>query len=227
MTTLLYFLRAGENEELRFSLRSVHQNFPHSRVVVVGDRPDWLTNVDFVKGNRSADKWRNVHGNLRLACKEAAGEWVVMNDDFFVTRPVCDAPSWHRGTLENHLAAIRARGAWYRSLNMTLIVLRQLGFETPLSYELHVPVRMESEKLAEVLRFGRRSPDLPQWRTMYGNYWDVPSHQSTDVRVRKNRGLLPPGTFVSTSDIVFKGSPAGRQLRAMFPDPSPYEKEGP
>lgn len=226
MKTILYFVRDGENEELRYSLRSL-KYIPHDRVIIVGGKPEWVTNVDFIPGNRYADKWRNVYNNLEIACKETPGDWVVMNDDIYFLRPTITIPSWYRKTLTNHINSFaNPRGAWYRSLCSTRDLLQALGIPNPISYELHIPVEMNSKKLAYALQIGRHLPDLPQWRSMYGNLWKIEAVQAPDVRVREDTGNLPRTLFASTNDVVFGRAPAGRQLRAMFPDESPYEQPG-
>src|SRR5690606_9190627 len=107
VTTVLYFVKDGErNEELRYSLRSL-ANFDHDRVVIVGGKPSWVTGVDFFRGNRFPGKWGNVYDNLRIACEHVDGEFVVMNDDIFITRPTTLLPSLHRGSLTDHLAKVR------------------------------------------------------------------------------------------------------------------------
>lgn len=226
MRTLLYFVRAGRNEELRYSLRSVEKNFPHDRIVVVGDKPEWLVNVEFHQGNAQADKWRNVYSNLMLATKRVPGSWVVMNDDFFVLQPTVELGSWYRGLLVDHLRLIKyRRGAWYRSLVATEKMLLDMGFDRPRSYELHLPVEMEAQKLGEVLKLGRYMNDLPQWRSLYGNYWGVSAVQHVDVRLGMHDNVAGY-RFVSTNDNVFDKGGVGAQVRAMFKTPSKYEKDG-
>ena len=37
----------NDSEELRYSLRSL-KNIPHQKVILVGEKPEWVTNVEFI-----------------------------------------------------------------------------------------------------------------------------------------------------------------------------------
>lgn len=224
---VVYFVRRGANEELRFSLRSLAANLPHERVWIVGDKPPWVQGVQFVQGNRlGGSKWRNVYDNLRLAAEHVeADRFVVMNDDFHITHPTTAEalPTWHRCLLTAHIP--KTSGHWRRSLESTLAFLIACGFEAPLSYELHLPVVMERAKLGEVLAEARHQTPLipPQWRTLYGNWWHVPTTPApADVKVGR-RTVWQPGGFVSTSDMSWPASEAGRWVRKHFATAGPYE----
>lgn len=229
--TLLYFVRRGENESLRYSLRTL-SNLPHDRLVIVGHAPGWVQNAEVIRGNKHASKWLNVFGNLRIASRELAGEtFVVMNDDFFIMQPMRELPSWHRGPLADHLEPIRS-GAWRRSLVATLDFFLDHGNTDPLSYEAHIPVEMEADKLGVVLdlaaewstlRKGRR--DLPQWRTLYGNWWQVPAVRRADVKLNTTDSEWDPSAgIVSTNARTFRDHPVLRKMRASLSEPSPYER---
>lgn len=224
---VVYIVKRGDvNDELRYSLRSL-ANLPHGQVWIVGHKPKWVVDVRFVQGNRFVDKWLNVFDNLRIACDAVEAErFIVMNDDFFVTRPVEKAPSWHRCSLDAHIQRVKP-GTWKASLVAARSFLTKAGFTDPLSYEVHVPVEMEREKLGEVLQLaGPRSRWLPppQWRTVYGNYWRVRSRQMPDTKVRTPLQRWEPGrTFVSTDDATFAKAQVGDWLRSRFAEPSPYE----
>ena len=109
-------------------------------------------------------------------------------------------------------------------LERTLEVLRGEGIEEPLSYNLHVPMRMEREHLREALKF-EGSP-----RTLVGNLFGYGGRQAKDVKVHRNinaaqrsydwtRGRSP---FLSTNDQTFAEVRSGK-LSEMFPDRSPFE----
>lgn len=220
---LVYFVRRGENPELRFSLRSAAAHLPHERVWIVGDKPNWVTGVEFIQGNRRGTKWLNVFDNLRIAAADVdADRFIVMNDDFFITEPVdAEIPAWHRGPLADHIR--RTRSDWNASLVATLKFLRANGFPAPLSYEIHAPVVMEREKLGVVLDAASGKGIPPQWRTIYGNWWHIPAERAPDVKVRRDRPF-EPATFFSTSDMTFASTAVGRWIRQHFPTPSPYER---
>lgn len=220
---ILYFVRKGENEELRYSLRSL-RNLPDVECVwIVGDKPAWVTGVEFLQGNRHMLKSANVYDNLRIACREIPhDELVICNDDFYVTAPVESLPSLHRGLLKDHY--LHCAGAWRRSLHQTYRWLTKEGIKAPLSYELHIPVRMDRLMLGEVLERaddGIRPPK--QWRTLYGNVYSIESTKAPDVRLHVGTKKLPT-PFASSEDGVFVRGKYAAQLEKLFPEASPYER---
>jgi len=82
----VYICRGGENEELRYSLRSVVNSFPDSAVWVVGGIPKWYSG-NKISIEQNAGKWANAVNNLNAITEspDIPEEFVLMNDDFFIT----------------------------------------------------------------------------------------------------------------------------------------------
>ncbi|HRN29777.1 MAG TPA: hypothetical protein PK890_08770, partial [Terrimesophilobacter sp.] len=102
---LVYLVRPGNNNpELRMSLRSL-KNFPHGKVWIVGHKPNWVANVRHIKGNPTNNSHANVFLNVLAACEhpDTPDEFVIMNDDFYITRPIQKIPNWYRSTLTEHM----------------------------------------------------------------------------------------------------------------------------
>lgn len=216
------------NDELRWSLRSVEANYPHGRVWIVGHKPDWLTWVHHIPGNTQRFRHANVFHNILAACRHpnTPDEFVVFNDDFFVTRPVSEAPVWYRRTLKEHLRIPKLRqnpgGWWATSLRTTLTCLRDLGYEDPLSYELHTPFVVNKHLMADTLeRFVDVAPENPpQWRSLYGNLNHIGGIQAGDCKMSRPGPIKYP--FHSTDDSSWRMY-FGVRIKAMFPNPSRYE----
>lgn len=222
---VVYIVKPGDNNpELRYSLRSL-ANMPHGAVYMVGHKPKWVQGVEHIPGNALTVKEHNVHDNLRRACAALnADRFIVMNDDFYVMQPVRALTAAHRGSLAQHVAKLDLKTSWGRSLAVTFAVLIKEGFVDPLSYELHRPVLMERDKLAEVLEIGLEQETWPQWRTMYGNWWKVRANVAPDVKLRTSAQGIPTGPFVSTDDHTFRL--LRPYLDAVFPSAGRYERHG-
>jgi hypothetical protein len=185
---IVYYVRPGEkNEELRYSLRSL-VNLPHERVWVIGHTPRWVTGVESIPGNRGPGGPQHVAiGNLGLACEHVeADSFVVFNDDFYVMEPIEAVPSWHRGPLREW----RRSGAYGLADREAYRRLTAAGIPEPLDWTLHIPLVVERDRLADVLRaMDGRIP--PEWRTMYGNLSGVtgatPSRRGPSCRARTTR----------------------------------------
>lgn len=214
------------NEELRFALRALDKHLPHATVWMVGHKPAWVTGVEYLPGNTARHKRANLWHNLLTACKhpDISEECIIFNDDFLVTAPVEEVPVLYRGTLKEHLTlkrVVRGEPWWRESLKTTLVMLQTLGMDDPISYELHVPFRVNKHAMRETLeRFRHITPDNPpQWRSLYGNLNDMGGKQSADCKAYTRGPVNTP--FHSTDDRTFRYFTA--QLHEMFPEPSRYE----
>lgn len=223
---VVYVVGPGEdNEELRYSLRSL-RNLPHDTVWIAGYTPSWVTGVGRIPVEQAGGKYANGFANIRAAClhPEVSEEFVYFNDDFFVLKPIESMPTYHRGPLRAFLPTMRRRTtrATYTGGRIdTARLIAELGITDPLAYEpIHVPMRFEKAKLLTTLDTGAHLPAL-HYRTLYGNQWAVGGELHSNVKIANTRKRIRHA-FVSTNSRSF-GGPVGAEIRALFPDPSPYE----
>jgi len=230
---VVYPVRPGaRNEELRYSLRSL-VNLPHSTVWLAGYRPPWVEGARHVRVQQGQSKYRNSTANLRAACEhpDLSDQFILMNDDFFIVRPVAAVPTLHRGPVTDVIADYAARhrrsGPYVSGMNDTLRLLRTLGFDEPLSYEMHTPMVVDKHRMLEVLALGADLPVLHK-RTLYGNWCRVGGDQAADVKIRDDRDDWDPaGPFISTAPRPWKIGRVGVWVRSFFPDPGVYEAGSP
>lgn len=233
MVDFLCPIRPGErNEELRIALRSwvANGNLTEADTLwVVGYRPRWLKGVRHLPGNRFAgSKQRNVWDNIRIACEhpDMPEQVVIVNDDFVITEPADVTEIAYRGTLDDHIASLKNRGSWWiESLTSARDYLRGRGIDEPLSYELHRPILVDVARMEQALREAAwHSPDNPpQWRTVYGNRWNICGTMQPDGKIYRRTTTAPTTPFWSTTDQSITTSPIGRAAAALFPEPCRYE----
>lgn len=227
MSAVLIPVRPGDdNNELRFSLRSIEANLEHTEVWVVGYQPNWLTNVEYIPGNNRQAKVANIYHNLLTACQhpDVPDDLIVTNDDFYITKPVTPAIHY-RSTLQEHIdlpKVQRTRGWWWQSLTTTQVCLQALGYTDPLSYELHIPLPIHKQAMAETLdRFKMIQPaNPPQWRTIYGVVNDIGGTPAPDPKAYRAGPVQTP--YHSTTDTSFRHF--YQHFKTQFPEPSAYEK---
>jgi len=237
---VVWVCRTGPNEELRYSIRSVTKNMPHENIVVVGGKPDWYTGKFIpvetftADGQVSKNKYENTKNNIRhiVDNPKISGDFILMNDDFYVLKPIDQLQYYHNGLLADKLAEFRRYTSWstYTGvLTRTMSVLNHLGFIDPLDYTLHVPMMFNKQKLAEVLVH-----PIASIRTLYGNIHKVGGRKMLDVKVHgKNHEYAPKSfdyrnedsVFLSTADRTF-ASVKKNLLGPMFVEPSKYERLG-
>jgi hypothetical protein len=226
----VYICRNGENEELRYSIRSVEKHLPPGRIWVVGGKPDWYTG-NHIPVNQDDSKYDNAIENLRAACesKKIGSSFALMNDDFFAIKPLQEIPTYVGGFIVEKVAlysAIAPRSTYTKRLLRTSIKLGKVGMDLPRDYELHVPMMMNKARLLSVIN---AYPDC-LWRSMYGNIYRVGGIHITDVKyyvrdamkVKSHDYKSSSYPFVSSEDDSFKVLKR-ELLNNMFPNPSRYE----
>lgn len=179
----VYICKDGDNEELKYSIRSVVQNCPVTDVFVVGGKPDWYTG-NYISVNQKYSKYKNAFNNFKTICetKEIPEDFILMNDDFFIMKPTENIVSYYNGTIENKIEqyeSILGRSSYINKLKITQDRLLQLGISNPLNYEIHVPMKMSKQKFCNVLGMNHNL----LYRSIYGNLNKDLSLEMTDVKV--------------------------------------------
>lgn len=179
----VYICRGGENEELRYSLRSLANSFPDASVWVVGGIPKWYSG-NKISIEQNAGKWANAINNLNaiIESPQIPEEFVLMNDDFFIINKIDSIKHYHEGLLLDKIEKyneLKMDPNYVKKLGHTYARLQRMGVENPVSYETHTPMTMLKGRLAEIMQYC--PPSL--WRSMYGNVHYVGGEQIKDVKV--------------------------------------------
>lgn len=229
MADIVYLLKDGPNEELRYSLRSVERNFPADRIIFVGGKPDDITPDIFIKVDQSEPtKWANTRKNLLTAVQndQISEDFWLFNDDFFIMRPYNTTEPEFDDSLWHHIAQIESRHRMNMSKYTLLLrhlckTLRDAGIHEPKNYATHRPMLINRKKALETLQ---RFPSEPMFRALYGNINQIGGHEVKDCKVTP--WLTPDYTnsdVVSTEDVCFAKGDVGRWIRSIFTEPSRWE----
>lgn len=227
---VVYPLKRGvQHAELRYSLRSL-KNLPHDRVFLVGGLPDWATGVEHIQVDRRPTKYKDAAANIAAACNDprVSDPFILMNDDFFVMKPIDQVPVLNRGRVRDVEQTYRTNGIaskYLAGMIQTREELEFLGYEDPLSFELHVPMVVHKQMRLKAIEMGAR---FPVWhaRTAYGALARLEGETIEDVKIH-DRDVHPDHnqTFLSTSDTTFVQGPVGTYIRAKFPYGCQYESQ--
>lgn len=228
----VYLCRHGENEELRYSIRSVVKNTENPQIWLVGGKPSWYTG-NFIKSDQSKDKYENVVNSLNtiVNCDSIPDDFVLMNDDFYIIKPIDKIKTYHGGDFKKKVEIFseNAKSSYYTSLlQNTKKELQDAGIENPLDYAIHVPIELNKQKLSKVIK------TKISVRTMYGNLFNIGGIEIDDVKFHRRatrKWANNPNLnnidieYLSTNDESFVDV-YEYILKDMFKDPSPYEKVG-
>lgn len=225
---LVYICKDGDNEELRYSIRSAVKNLKFHNLWVVGGKPDWYIGNHLPVPQDKA-KYANARKNLATICnsEEISDKFILMNDDFYIIKKVRDVPYMHGGLLKDKLELYRGLSgntSYVAMLNKTLITLSRNFKKDILDYELHVPMVIEKEKLKRVISHS----DL--WRSRYGNTYNVGGTKIQDVKVYLSGSLAKKSydlengksSYLSSSDDSF-ALVKHKLLIDLFPEKTIYE----
>jgi len=202
----VYICKDGSNEELRYSIRSVVESFPNSKIWVVGGKPNWYTG-NYIEVTQNLSKYRNAIENLKALCnsEEISDRFVLMNDDFYIVKNIDSIKDYHGGPLLekiNLYQKLNSNSNYTRKLAATYKKIKSLGIENPLDYELHVPMVMEKEKLKQTLEHNYQF----LWRSIYGNVFNVGGEQMEDVKVYVKGPLVLKSYNIKKDDHIYLSS---------------------
>jgi len=233
---IVYILGTGsvwQNNEIRYSLRSVEKNISDlGNVFIVGEKPDWIQNVFYLPHPDShSEKWKNGFFKIRRACLEEkiSNTFLLMNDDFFIIKKIEaeSYPYYYNGLLSYSEKLHSKKFQTTRAMTAETLGYNNRGL---LNFSIHRPFKYNKEMFYHL-------PGIPlhlkgfSVRSFYANYYNVPAVPSKDPLISPLRSGKDFERIVSGySDFsIFSStarSPAFHNwIRSLFPDPSSFEKK--
>ncbi|MBQ1296477.1 MAG: hypothetical protein IIY21_20690 [Clostridiales bacterium] len=227
---IVYILKNDyEEEELRYSLRSVCLNFPYRKIVFVGGCPgDIKPDIYLSHVQIGATKWERSQSSLikALSCDGLTDDVWLFNDDFFIMDKIKahEDKNYFNGTLEKRVIDLKRNcgkvSGYVNQLDRLRHLLLNANRDT-LSFTLHLPMLINRKKALELLT--DKKFNTPMFRSLYGNYYKIPCEFMEDVKVR-DLEQIPDTPYISTTDEAFRDGKVGEFLRRYFADPCKYER---
>lgn len=237
---LVYPVRGGENEELRYSLRSVAANAAglFRKVWVIGrDLPSWLTGVEIIDAGATGGKQADVRAKVRAAAgdRRVASRIVLMTDDVYLVEPITEWEPFHMGRTSDYISHLAKQGTtvtnsgWLRAVVSTAEWMAEQGYDDILVRQGHRPLLWSKTKLKGALdRYpADRKLDIVGLYDIAGaagvgrHAGNAKIGVSDDAFHQKMAELDIP--WRSSNDKSFRGGLIGEFVRRMFPEPSPFE----
>lgn len=215
----VYICRVGENEELRYSIRSVEKYLPNHDIWVVGGKPNWYIG-NYIEVEDTGNKFQNINKCYKAIIDDEriSNDFIVMNDDFFILSPKNNF-NYYSGYLKdkiiNHVQ-INGISPYSRALRTAIEALKKRGIKEPLNYDIHTPMTLNKAKLAQVIDLSLAP------RSVYGNIFISNGLNIEDVKIYKHTSDINlNGDFISTEDNSFRL--IQEKIMALFPSPSRLE----
>ena len=139
MNDIVYILRMGKNEELRYSLRSVEKNFQYRKIWFYGGKPQDIQPDNFERVFQEGEtKWQKVRNTLVLICQNdnITEDFWLFNDDFFIMEKVENPVNYYDGTLADRIKQIESaifgqQSEYSKRLRHLLETLQNAGIDEP------------------------------------------------------------------------------------------------
>lgn len=206
------------DNELRISIRSMVKNTPVKKIIIVGHKPDFLTNVIHIPFKDGPRKAFNIHQKTLAACGEAE-EFVQAADDHFVLKPTEFKEYYHGGPIREK----KYHGSYGRIAYNTKQVLPEGLF-----YNLHMPMKMKASEYKEIM--GQYDWEKTDYlvKSLYANNIPVEGIHSTDCKIRDHMRRQGIEKFISDRGFLSVGDGGlsvdmRRMLFEMFPEKCCYE----
>lgn len=211
MIVLPYIHTPDNGKELRYMLRSLKNLVGFDgEVMIVGDREKWFQNIQHIPCRRLSKKpYLDQAMKMKLACDYAPETFIAMQDDIYFTEPV-EAGAYYIGELTDEFTSIHKRSKKY-----TKDMLLDMGLGIR-DFEAHAPILVERVRLLTALSYVMQNEPPLQWRSMYGNLWDIDAELFEDKKTRTHQ--LKEGKIISTNFYT-------SELHKLFPEPSIYESD--
>lgn len=224
---IVYILkRELDTDELKYSLRSVEENFPIRKVWFVGGQPKGFQNVVRLQHEQIGNcKWELIRSSMWKAvnAEDLTEEFFLFNDDFFVMKPV-DTDSFVNfvdGTLSRRIDELHAEkgmNPYCRTLFKLEQELRTMK-EPTMNFDVHLPMLLNIEQVKATLY----KCSSPQMRSAIGNLNRLPFVVHNDVKVYDLESVPVDETYLSTNDDTFNKGKVGKYIRETFATKSRFE----
>lgn len=226
MDLVYVYKHAGDERELRFSLRSACKNLQFDQVVVVGDKPRFAREIEHIPCRGPANRYDNSFGKTMQAARTAdiSESFIHMNDDFFILRPFTEVPHLYMQTIGEWIAGYRRRRV-SEYLEKAHRTMRITGSAARF-YETHFPFVYEKQKLLE-LEAKYRLPCRIMPRTLYAFEHGIRGQQSNDFKAKSRAQVVAfsKQSFMSTSNTAARTKEFKTVFERLFPEPCRYEQE--
>jgi hypothetical protein len=204
---VVYILGSGSlanDEEILYSARSLCKNMlDMGTVYVVGDSPKHLPGAThFQMQDAYPEGWKNVYTKIIKACSipELSEEFLLMNDDFFMTEPFegADFPFY----------AIKGTNG---------------GSCGQHSFQIHAPMRISKEMFVK-MPFDISSNACKSFRSFYANFYGAPPKFIEDCIIQVGENVAPfdeqveKQKFFSISNSSFLNAKFSDWIKSQFPE---------
>ena len=233
---VVYLLGRGsnwQNNELRYSLRSVEKYVSGIRnVIVIGENPNFLSDqVTFIPyKDVYTNKARNIMAKIKRASTDCriTKNFALWNDDYFAIEPFSmpEYPYYFKCDLAHSVRINKGEYKLHCEETLKVLMANNLDFK---NFDCHYPIVYDKFKVMKMIeKFNWNTKHGYVFRSMYCNYWSIPGEFRLDCKT--NTSLPAPhipkivekNHFLSIGDGALNMAMRS-YLMNRFPNKSKYE----
>lgn len=226
---LVYILGKGSlwgDNELRYSIRSAVKNMKFRNIVIVGNKPEWLTNVVHIPmSDNTRFKGINTLQKLKMACisRKVSKDFILMNDDFYILDKINDLPYYSLGLMSDKIKKYEIQGNSGTKYYFAMVRTNKL-FKNCMNFDPHLPIILNKVKFIKLFS----KYNLNEWvlyRTVYCNHYGLTGPIIDDVKVYSVNDFykLTNTNFMSTSPDSALKPAIQKFLDELFLEATKYE----
>jgi hypothetical protein len=201
------------NIELRYALRSFELYLPHDRVIIVGERPEWLQNITHIPFPHKPcfeNRVQNIYNKI-MAAFEITDKMIFCNDDHFILQPIEEMPYHHKGLMTG----------WKADSYGRLLLNTLQAYPDCLNFDTHCPIIYERGKMPAINSTVIKSSYCVHNKIIGSFYPDCKI--SRPMSETKIWSLITGRMYFSIGDLSFGGG-IEKVLQSLYPNKSKYEK---
>lgn len=213
---ILYYIGGGSthnHDELRYSLRSIEAHCKDvDKVWVVGNKPQFLTGVEYIWIEDKGEWWQNAFNKTKAAIEAGISkDFLLMNDDFFMLKDFKAEtyPCYHKGDIPETPTT-----EYYKVICNTRKVLEREGYSFK-HFGVHCPIVINGEKYLTLEKYYNEPVSA---RCLYGNIFckgiKTEDNKSDEIKASKQK-CFSSKDYAKES--IFE------ELNKLFPNPSRWE----
>jgi hypothetical protein len=225
MISIVYALGHGsrwQNNELRYSLRSLTKYLWNTGDVwIIGDKPDWITNVNHIPYKEGSKAAHNIKGKLELACQHVgiSDTFLFVNDDHYLLSyfNAETFPYFYNGQIDQVIHG-RASSYYGKICINAQNELKKMGKQTKY-FDTHYPILFSKKRFLDHVSGADWSGFGNLIKSLYANSCDIEGLQIDDCK--SNIRPLEHWKCYSTMPNMSEG--VKDYLIRKFPNKSKYE----
>ena len=204
-----------EDEEIRYSIRSVLKYHPDSTITIVGELPKFYSGDHYYYPDETNNPYVNVWKKMEYTCT-LFDEWICMNDDFYLLEPFKPKHYYYKD-IRRHTRTV-GRGKWGECIKNTAKLLPDTK-----RWTIHSPLPIVSKDFISIaLMYPDRHNEPVSPRTVYCHHED--KFDKVEMKDVKHRGTINYKIETPFFSIANNFGRNKALFNELYPDKCKYEK---